>query len=560
MKYRRLKRLRQPAIVVKSYGSHSAATLIEVGRLSTQHDHSQNARQASVYQSNKLGDPHRGYFRIQRLIVKTLLIWLWFGAVMPAFGNPLQHDWCRFEFGSWEIITDIPSAQIPPLVATMQQAASVFSRLHASDVDLRGRPLQIWAFERRRDFRRALGEAHFSGFAQPSLNRIRLLFGPSQGQPGVASLQQNARHEFTHFLQRSTLARQLPAWLEEGQAGVIGSMQWDADAAVVKLPSQPGLEGEVSRRELQRFTNARDFQQWPLERLQQFYRFGQLLVQAQLQHQMLTARQQPGVSAADASALPMLPAGFWANDAVALLRRHRGSLRRGVRALSFQVPATVNANLQITGQDCGPGTNLRLALAQAIASMAPDRAQQLLEAIPPLARPQPQWFIVRSQVEAALGQEQNSLLYAERAVAQAPDAGAAQIRLADALLSQCWVNLAADCATRWRRAERLYRQGLKQLPDRVDAIYGLGLARLHSGQAGDGLNYLRVAQQRAPWSAQVNFYLGESYRLLGNPLAERHLRNAVAWAAHPFWRKRAQAALELWMATGTAQAPADSDG
>ena len=80
----------------------------------------------------------------------------------------------------------------------------------------------------------------------------------------------------------------------------------------------------------------------------------------------------------------------------------------------------------------------------------------------------------------------------------------------------------------------------------MDAAYGLGVVYLHTGRAGDAVNYLRVAWRRAPWAARVNYHLGEAYRLVGDVARARvHLTKALHWAPDAAARDRAALALGL---------------
>jgi predicted Zn-dependent protease len=99
------------------------------------------------------------------------------------------------------------------------------------------------------------------------------------------------------------------------------------------------------------------------------------------------------------------------------------------------------------------------------------------------------------------------------------------------------------CAERWREARTLYRRALRTDPERFDAALGLGMAYLHTGQAGDAISYLKVAYRKLPWAAQVNFFLGEAYRIVGDRRAWSHLTNAEQWATLPAWQERAAIAL-----------------
>ena len=79
--------------------------------------------------------------------------------------------------------------------------------------------------------------------------------------------------------------------------------------------------------------------------------------------------------------------------------------------------------------------------------------------------------------------------------------------------------------------------------DAIGSLLGLGLAQLYTGRPGEALNYIRVAYSRAPWAALANYYLGESYRLIGDTRARGYLINARNWATEPVWRLLAEESL-----------------
>lgn len=101
-----------------------------------------------------------------------------------------------------------------------------------------------------------------------------------------------------------------------------------------------------------------------------------------------------------------------------------------------------------------------------------------------------------------------------------------------------------ECLATWRQAAQLLRQALHQDPARIDAIFQLGITELYTGNPGRAVNYLRIAYQRAPWSPQINFHLGECLRLLGSSRAAWHLTQAREWTYRDSIKHLASAALE----------------
>ncbi len=45
------------------------------------------------------------------------------------------------------------------------------------------------------------------------------------------------------------------------------------------------------------------------------------------------------------------------------------------------------------------------------------------------------------------------------------------------------------------------------------------------------------------WEVRINYFLGEGYRIAGDPRAATHLRNARNWAIDETWRSQAEFAL-----------------
>jgi len=105
------------------------------------------------------------------------------------------------------------------------------------------------------------------------------------------------------------------------------------------------------------------------------------------------------------------------------------------------------------------------------------------------------------------------------------------------------------CRDEWLQAGEWLRLALAKDPDRFDGIFQLGLVELYTGKPGTAINYLRLAHQRVPWSARVNFQLGECYRLLGYSMARKHLVQARDWAHTDLTVALAEAALDLMAAS-----------
>jgi tetratricopeptide (TPR) repeat protein len=184
-----------------------------------------------------------------------------------------------------------------------------------------------------------------------------------------------------------------------------------------------------------------------------------------------------------------------------------------------------------------------LALSRSMLEFNPKRVLKLLE---PHRDKQPddvRLLVIASRAEAQLTNIESAELLAERAYTLAPDDVDTTVNMADQLVRNCLVVSSEHCHARWRRAIPLYRNALKLDRQRYDAVFGLGLSYLYSGHPGDAVNYFRVAYSKTPWAININFFLGESYRAIGDSRARIYLTNARNWAQSEFWRAVTEAAL-----------------
>ena len=182
-------------------------------------------------------------------------------------------------------------------------------------------------------------------------------------------------------------------------------------------------------------------------------------------------------------------------------------------------------------------------LASGMMERNPEAALAILEALHAGDSQDARYLIGLSAANYELRRFPESLGYAEQAFAVAPRDPAAQIEYATKLVHGCVMVRAPGCRAKWNQAVKLFRSGIRQDPQRFDAALGLGLSYLHSGRPGDALNYLKIAYQKAPWAPHINFYLGESYRLIGDRRAAAHLTNARNWSTQEVWQRLADAAL-----------------
>ena len=137
-----------------------------------------------------------------------------------------------------------------------------------------------------------------------------------------------------------------------------------------------------------------------------------------------------------------------------------------------------------------------------------------------------------------------ALRFAGRAYELDPTHPAAAVRMAEMKVFGCQAGRIA-CGDALPEAISLYTRALDSETHAVVATYGLGIISLYVQRPDDALEYLRTAHARAPWSPQINFYLGEAYGQTGaRDRARVHLKKTAYWHPDESWRSKASEALD----------------
>jgi tetratricopeptide (TPR) repeat protein len=223
-------------------------------------------------------------------------------------------------------------------------------------------------------------------------------------------------------------------------------------------------------------------------------------------------------------------------------------LERRLRRYVRNIPAKVTepypaANPFELEPRCLSDLERDVILAAAVVEHNPTNALELIEAHRPDYPEDPRLLVLVSRAHSALGDQILGVDFAQQAQQLAPDNAEVLVNLGNRLTSDCLLRRGSECRDTWRSALPLYRRALELDVERFDAVFGIGLAYLHGGRAGEAVNYLKVVYARAPWAVPVNFYLGESYRIIGDSRARLYLNNTYNWAQSPIWRQLAEMAL-----------------
>ena len=454
-----------------------------------------------------------------------------------AEADAFDNAWCGIDAGDLRLVTDAGESEARLMVRTLQSFRPVASRYLPGVANPADPPLTVMVFDGRRDFRRAIGTS-VVGFLVPSLDENLMVVGPD---PNAFAPQESLLHEYVHYLLRTRLEVNLPSWYDEGLSGMLSSASLDGERVVIgELPAERLSSGiEESRLTLADVLEAEDVWDWRRERIRGFYDWSRLLVhRLALGHLDGRDDWRVGLERFLADQAPSLP------DALGLSARSmERELTRYLRS-----PVTVTHGTGAPPESALPYRCLDASETVEQVSLAvlhhnPRDAARRIEAQLDEDPQNPRLWRTLSLAREAADEPEAALAAARRARALAPRDPATAVRLAGALAMGCITRASEACRARWGEAVPLLRGALARDPQRQDAIFLLGLAYLYSGRAGDALNYLRIAHRRQPWAAHINFYLGESYRLIGDSRARAHLERARRWSPTGLWRTLAEAGL-----------------
>jgi len=430
-------------------------------------------------------------------------------------------------------------------------ARGIAPALAGSRVDPAGTDrLEIVMLARRRDFTRLFRPSHFAAFTLPTLQKTVLVVGPLGGK---ASLREHILHEYVHYRLRRDVPGGLPLWFEEGLATFLSKVQFDDDeidpaqlafelnySLGFWVPSNHGVLLTHNVEPIERLPlliARRELKGMKTDDVRRFYRTAHGFVRY-LYLVSGVKREQL------ARSLVLDDPGFPDGAGVDLLTASR-SVRQLFKGGNFDLlRARVNLHKAPVGDPVpAAAKDVRRTLAESALMMNPAAAEKLfashLHKEPGAIAAwvgQANALRLQGKTDAA----KQILAQAQTLAADDPTVLLEQAALAS---SGCIVRHSPDCGEAWLRAKDSLSAALEADPDNFEAIYRLGIAQLYSGSPGTAQGYLEIAWQRVPWSPRVNFFLGESMRLLGDSRARWYLTNAQRWASNAFYRAAAEAAL-----------------
>ena len=473
----------------------------------------------------------------------SLSLLLVVAACLPAalWADPFAHTWCRLSTPRFEIITDLNPGDVTRLAEQMEVfrvTAEAFIHASGKAADI---PLKVVVFRDRDDFRTTMKAPRFSGFMQPSLRESMLIIGPQQAN---SLLHETALHEYSHYLLRNLIDVSFPVWYDEGLAAFLSTMR--VTKRYVYIGNTPPYDVEKvirsSSLSLRQTVESQHVYAWDQSKLNDFYAMAWGLVHfIQLSHKAGFVDRRSNLDTYLGAVTLPFESSFGLSYEQLGLELRRYTRKNSLPKVKLPRP---DVSLPAAEPQCLDPQARDYELATTMISRNPEASLTTFETLHTAHPKDPRYLIGLSTAHAELKNFDEALSFADQALANAPRDASAQIEYATRLVHGCVMFRGAGCAEKWRRAVKLFRSGIRQDPQRFDAVLGLGLSYLHSGRPGDARNYLRIAYQKAPWAPHINFYLGESYRLIGDRRAVVHLTNARNWSTQKIWRSLADAALD----------------
>ena len=454
-----------------------------------------------------------------------------------------DRDWCITHTDHFEMVSDLPRERALDLVAHLDRFRLAARALLPGESAEPAPPLKLVAFERAQDFATVFNSRHVAGFTRPSLDQSLLASGPDADGK---HLNRNVFHEYVHYLLRSRAALNLPIWYEEGFASYLSTLSVDPTGLVTvgRVPFRylrgvlvpPGLSiADVVAERFELDPERHD--------LSEVYGLAWAIVRY-LHHGVDDSGERYAsnlgtmLDTIDNGAA----SGHAMNSTLGLdLSTLKGRLRKYYENHElpvFRFRTDLREKLPFS-RECLNAVDTRYHLADVAAFHHREFAIALYDEVLDREPRHIDTLVGLSRIEAG----KRATRLARRAFEIDPDHPAAAIRMAELKVLACQEGR-TSCGEALPEAIALYTRALKTDSHRVAAAYGLGIVSLYVQRADDALEYLRAAHARAPWSPQINFYLGEAYGRTGAPeRARMHFTKTAYWHPDESWRQRAQQAL-----------------
>ena len=465
-----------------------------------------------------------------------------FCTFLTLLAAPVQAEaWQRYTTSTFSLSTNADPTTAQLLLQDIERFDQV-TRHYIADTQVTDTPpLHIIVFRTRREFAKVVNQRHFAAYTRPDISTTNLVIGPD----AKGELNENVFHEYVHYRLR-TQAHAYPTWYEEGLATLLSAVEWTQQGARVGHRIPEAFRGTSYTGDLKKLVAQNQLTHLSMAQLKNFYAHSTYLVQyLHFNHK----RQPPGTDLTEQLHQYIEHRN---EDFFTAINQPAKDLAKAVR--QFQAIRDKPADLiPVNVADISYGRQILaeqavLELHAEVARMTnPRRARKLLKRLTQLSPDEPRHWVALTDV--LIDTKIDDLAGAKAAHQQAReiDPEHPDVLIYGAVLQTkaCPLTKTLECHATWRQTTTPLRQALQKNPQHFQAILWLGIVELYTGNPGGAINYLRIAHQRAPWSAFVNYLMGECLRLLGNPRAETYLNRALAWSTDTTSTQLANASLAL---------------
>lgn len=464
--------------------------------------------------------------------------------ILTPAGHPAAEPWHRFAQSDMEMVSDLPVADARALLQKLVWFDRVVSEFVARSDEVQAPPLKILVFAERQQFNRVVAQRHFAAYTLPGIAQTTLVVGPDE----AGDTTRNTLHEYMHYRLR-TQPLAYPMWYEEGIASLLSTTEFTTENGHLRVTAGHAVPDELHHLSgpslrLETVLNATSMDPWSPQQTARFYERSTELVQFFL---FAPAAGQPDYRTrleayfADRSGEILSALEIDTRTLAHQMRQFDASRSRTFGSFNYDLGEFAAPEVMMSEVAASEMNHL---FAQTAEMPNPRHARRLYTRLAKAHPSDPRFWVglSRTQMQRNPKKALAALQTAASVQADHPEVLAQRAAL---LTRECPMDRTFVCVEQWREAAALLRQALEQDPDQFDAILRLGMIELYAGNPGGALGYLRIAHQRAPWSARVNFHLGECLRLLGNPRGTVHLAQARDWAQSEGLRNIAELAIEL---------------
>ena len=483
---------------------------------------------------------HRQFFTKH---IRAVILFLTLLIAYSAHPKSEFDDWIRVDTKKLSFSTNL-TPQLAEELAKNLLEFMWFSQAFLPQRDGYSIPLRLIVFSQKSDFDKTVRPGKFASFTHSDLGGVKIVAAPSSSKND--DLLDNLKHELSHYQMRHSSVN-YPLWYEEGMASMLSNAslsisgnsllaEFKTPKASARFPLNQSTK-PIRQSWLVRHLNRKHLNNLNLRIIHNFYNDSHRL--AHLFHfnaapDTRFSLHSLNLYLQDQSDSLFSSLSIKPKELMKALRTHQDEVKEP-RQLSFSIPA-VDLRMSVS-RHSKPEVLKLLSIASATTNPhgAIDYLLQMSEI-------EPTNFLSKlelAKLYAVTNKLDKSMRYMSEAKALSSRNAKSKITEASMLIRSC-APTGNNCSDYWKTAGALIREALELDPGNIEAVYLLGVIELYSGQPGTALNYLKVAENHAPWSPRINFHLGEALRLLGNPAGRGYLVKARNWSNSDVWRALAE--------------------